>query len=314
MVKREEFLWVETYRPRTIEDCILPAPLKSLFQNIIKQGELTNMLLFGGPGIGKTTVARALCEEMGVDYLFINASEESGIDVLRTKIRNYASSYGLDGGKKAVLLDEADFLNAQSTQQALRGAIEEFSANCRFILTANYPNRLIPALHSRCRPVDFSVNKSDRPKVAAAFMERVKFILETEKVDYETKPVSELIIKHFPDFRRILSELQAYASGGNIDSGVLVNLKQDRIQDLIRMLKDKNFAAVRKWVAENSDDPDSIYKALYDGLYSSLDKNSIPQAILLIGQYQFQSSFVADQQIQMVCLMLELMANCQFKS
>ena len=309
-----DFLWVEQYRPKTIDDCILPDSLKNLFSSFIKKGELSNMLFSGTPGIGKTTVAKALCEEMNCDWIMINGSEEGGIDVLRNKIKNFASTVSLSGGKKVVILDEADYLNPQSTQPALRGFIEEFHKNCRFILTCNFKNRIIEPLHSRFSNIEFKVNPKDKPKLASRLFERAVYILKEQNVDYEDKVLVELITKHFPDFRKLINELQRYSVSGSIDAGILVNVSDENLKTLVTHLKNKEFGDMRKWVVNNLDnDPVKIFRKIYDTLYTNLEPSTIPHAVLIIADYQYKSAFVADQEINLVACLTELMSQVKFK-
>ena len=309
-----DFLWVEEYRPKTIDDCILPQSLKTLFQSFIDKGEISNMLFSGTPGVGKTTVAKALCEQMNCDWIMINGSEEGGIDVLRSKIKNFASTVSLSGGKKVVILDEADYLNPQSTQPALRGFMEEFHKNCGFILTCNYKNRLIEPLQSRCSNVDFTIRNGERIKLAEKFFGRVQDILSQEQIKFEPKAIAELINKFFPDWRRCLNELQRYASSGQIDAGILVNLSSENIKELIGFLKAKEFTNVRKWIVNNLDnDPARIFRTIYNSLYDNLDHSTIPHAVVIIADYQHKSAFVADQEINMLACMTELMSQVKFK-
>ena len=309
-----DFLWVEQYRPKTIDDCILPDSLKTLFKSFIKKGELSNMLFSGTPGIGKTTVAKALCEEMNCDWIMINGSEEGGIDVLRNKIKNFASTVSLSGGKKVVILDEADYLNPQSTQPALRGFIEEFHKNCRFILTCNFKNRIIEPLHSRFSNIEFKVNPKDKPKLASRLFERAVYILKEQNVSYEDKVLVELITKHFPDFRKLINELQRYSVSGSIDAGILVNVSDENLKTLVTHLKNKEFSDMRKWVVNNLDnDPVKIFRKIYDTLYSNLEPSTIPHAVLIIADYQYKSAFVADQEINLVACLTELMSQVKFK-
>jgi len=309
----EHMLWVEKYRPKTIEECILPDALKKTFQDFVNQKKIPNLLLSGTAGVGKTTVARALCEEIGCDYIIINGSDESGIDVLRNKIKNYASSMSLSGGRKVVILDEADYLNPNSTQPALRGAIEEFASNCSFIFTCNYKNRIIDPIHSRCTVIDFKANGS-KAKMAAQFFKRVENILQTEDITYEKEVVASVITKHFPDNRRILNELQRYAAGGTIDKGILASVSEIRITELTTALKDKDFASCRKWVTNNLDnDPTRIFRNIYDGLYGVLEANSVPQMVVILAKYQYQAAFVADHEINLIACLTEIMVECQFK-
>ena len=310
----ETFLWVEEYRPKTIDSCILPSGLKKTFSDYIRQGNVNNMILSGPPGVGKTTVARALVEEMGCTYIVINGSEESGIDILRTKIKNFASTVSLHGGRKYIILDEADYLNPQSTQPALRGFMEEFHKNCGFILTCNYKNRLIPPLHSRCPPVEFIIPKAEKPQLAKEFMERVLYILEDKGIKYNKKVVSELILKFFPDWRRTLNELQRYAVSGEIDAGILVDISQTNVKTLMTAMKNKEFTNVRKWVVDNLDnDSVRILRTVYDNLYDYVDGSSIPHVVVVLGEYQYKSAFVADQEINMLACMTEIMARAKFK-
>ena len=309
-----DFLWVEEYRPKTIDDCILPSSLKTLFSSFIKKGELSNLLFSGTPGIGKTTVAKALCEELNCDWIMINGSEEGGIDVLRNKIKNFASTVSLSGGKKVVILDEADYLNPQSTQPALRGFVEEFHKNCRFILTCNFKNRIIEPLHSRFSNIEFKVNPKDKPKLASRLFERAIFILKEKNISYEDKVLVELITKHFPDFRKLINELQRYSVSGSIDAGILVNVSDENLKTLITHLKNKEFSDMRKWVVNNLDnDPVKIFRKIYDTLYSNLEPSTIPHAVLIIADYQYKSAFVADQEINLVACLTELMSQVKFK-
>ena len=309
-----DFLWVEQYRPKTIDDCILPDSLKNLFSSFIKKGELSNMLFSGTPGIGKTTVAKALCEEMNCDWIMINGSEEGGIDVLRNKIKNFASTVSLSGGKKVVILDEADYLNPQSTQPALRGFVEEFHKNCRFILTCNFKNRIIEPLHSRFSNIEFKVNPKDKPKLASRLFERAVYILKEQNLSYEDKVLVELITKHFPDFRKLINELQRYSVSGAIDAGILVNVSDENLKTLVTHLKNKEFSDMRKWVVNNLDnDPVKIFRKIYDTLYTNLEPSTIPHAVLIIADYQYKSAFVADQEINLVACLTELMSQVKFK-
>jgi DNA polymerase III delta prime subunit len=310
---KQEFLWVEKYRPNKIEDCILPDNIKKTFLEYVQQGEVPNLLLAGSAGVGKTTIARALCEEIGCDYIIINGSDESGIDVLRTKIKNYASSMSLMGGRKVIILDEADYLNPNSTQPALRGAIEEFSSNCSFIFTCNFKNRIIEPLHSRCAVVEFKIQNGQKVKMAAQFFKRVEWILEQEKVEYDKQVVAAIITKHFPDNRRVLNELQRYSASGTIDAGILAAVSDVQITELIKAIKEKDFASARKWVGLNLDnDPVRIYRKVYDSLYTFLKPTSIPQAVLILSKYQYQAAFCADQEINLVACLTEFMIECEF--
>jgi DNA polymerase III delta prime subunit len=310
----QEYLWVERYRPQRVEDCILPRELKDTFQQFIASGELPNFLFSGGPGIGKTTVAKALCNEIGAEFILINGSEESGIDTLRTKIKSFASTVSLTDAKKVVILDEADYLNPNSTQPALRAFIEEFSNNCRFIFTCNFKNRIIEPLHSRCAVVDFKIENKAKQEIASAFFKRVQFILKEENIEHDPKPIVELITKYFPDYRRIINELQRYSVTGKIDSGILLNLTEESFKGLVKNLKDKNFTEVRKWVAKNGDsDSINIFRQLYDTASSNIDAASIPQLVLILADYQYKAAFVSDQELNLMAALTEIMAQCKFK-
>ena len=309
----ESFLWVEKYRPKTIEECILPDRIKTLFQQISLEGRIPNMILSGGPGMGKTTVAKALCNEVGCDFLMINGSEESGIDVLRTKIRGYASTVSFDGKRKVVILDEADYLNPQSTQPALRSFIEEFEKHCSFIMTCNYINRIIEPLHSRCQTIDFRINKEEKLNVGSNFGKRLYTILDQEKVDYDKKVVAEVLMKHFPDYRRVLNELQKYSRYGNIDSGILSQVSELDLSELMKYMKDKKFNEVRKWVVNNLDnDPQKIYRKIYDVAEKHIQTTSIPQLVLILADSQYKSAFAADHELNLVACLVEIMVECQF--
>ena len=313
-MENKQYLWCERYRPRTIDDCVLPESIKKTFKQMIGASEAQNLLLSGGPGCGKTTIARALCNELNADYIIVNCSEDGNIDTLRTKIRDFASTVSLGGGKKVVILDEFDYSNAQSTQPALRGFIEEFANNCRFVLTCNFKNRIIEPIHSRCTCIDFRIPDKEKPKLAAQMMERVKMILETEGIKYEEQVLAELILKHFPDFRRIINEIQRYSVSGTIDIGILSQIGEIEVKSLFSAMKNKEFGKVRKWVVENLDNDQSrVYRRLYDSLTNHVDNNSIPQAILIIGEYMYKSAFVADQEINMVACLIELMMEVSFK-
>ena len=311
-----EFLWVEKYRPQLIQDCILPNSIKKTFEDIVNGGELHNMLLTGTAGTGKTTIAKALCYELGLDYLMINGSEESGIDTLRTKIKQFASSVSLSGGYKVVILDEADYLNPQSTQPALRAFMEEFSSNCRFILTCNFKNRIIEPLHSRCAVVEFNIPKKDMPELCMEFLDRCCYILNTEgPITYDKEVIAELILKHQPDWRRVINELQRHSASGTIDSSILIHQIADlAIIDLITYLKTKNFKAMRQWVADNMDaEPASIFRKLYDAMNDRVEPKSIPQLVLILADYQYKNAFVADHELNMVACLTEAMTQVQFK-
>jgi DNA polymerase III delta prime subunit len=309
----EQFLWVEAYRPKTIEDCILPQALKNMFQEFVAQDNIPNMLLAGTAGTGKTTVARALCEELGCDYIIINGSEESGIDVLRTKIKDFASTVSLAGKTKVVILDEADYLNGNSTQPALRGFIEEFSKNCRFILTCNYKNKIIQPLHSRTTVIDFKMSKEEKPAIATKFFKRVTDILKEENVTFDPKVVAEVLNKHFPDYRRVLNELQRYAASGNIDVGVLGNVSDVNMKELLLALREKDFKKMRAWVVNNIDnDPTLLFRKLYDTLLHEVVQ--VPQLVLLLADYSYKSAFCSDQEINLVACLTEIMAACEMRS
>ena len=309
-----DILWVEKYRPVTIDDCILPSELKQTFQQFVDNEEIPNLLLTGTAGVGKTTVAKAMLEQIGCTYMMINGSEESGIDTLRTKIKNFASTVSMDGKRKYVILDEADYLNPQSTQPALRGFIEEFSRNCGFILTCNFRNRIIEPLHSRCSTVEFRIPNAEKPQLAMGFMKRVQYILENENVNSNEKVVADLINKFFPDWRRCLNELQRYSATGSIDAGILVNLSDTSIKELVSFIKDKDFKSCREWVVHNLDnDPHRIYRRIYDSLSGNVPDSSIPHCVLILGDYSYKSAFVADQEINLLACLTEMMTSVQFK-
>ena len=307
-------LWVEKYRPSKISECILTDDLKKTFQTFVDEGKIPNLLLTGGPGVGKTTVAKAMLEELGATYMMINGSEESGIDVLRNKIKNFASTVSMDGNRKFVILDEADYLNPQSTQPALRGFIEEFHKNCGFILTCNFKNRIIDPLHSRCSVVEFRIPTTEKPKLAGEFFKRVQTILGEEGVQYQPKAVASIVEKYFPDWRRVLNELQRYSVSGMIDSGILVNISETNMKDLTTFLKEKDFKSIRKWVANNLDnDPARMYRKVYDALYEDIQPQTVPNLVLATADYSYKSAFVADQEINMLAFMIEIMTQVQFK-
>ena len=310
----DTFLWVEQYRPKTVDDCILPQSLKDTFKEFVEQGNVPNLILSGGPGVGKTTIAKAVLDEIGATYMMINGSEESGIDVLRTKIKNFASTVSLEGGRKYLILDEADYLNPQSTQPALRGFMEEFHKNCGFILTCNYKNRIIPALQSRCSLVHFTIPKSEKPQLATDFMKRMVSILENENVEYDKKVLAEVIQRHFPDWRRILNELQRYSVSGRIDAGILVDMVEINIKELMKFMKEKEFTNVRKWVVNNLDmDSVRLFRSIYDNLYTFLDHSTIPHVVVVLAEYQYKSAFSADQEINLLACLTEIMARAKFK-
>jgi DNA polymerase III delta prime subunit len=307
-------LWVERYRPSKISECVLTEDLKKTFQQFVDDRHIPNLLLSGGPGVGKTTVAKAMLEEIGATYMMINGSEESGIDVLRNKIKNFASTVSMDGNRKFVILDEADYLNPQSTQPALRGFIEEFHKNCGFILTCNFKNRIIDPLHSRCSVVEFRIPASEKPKLAGLFFKRVQDILTKEGVQFEPKAVAGILEKHFPDWRRVLNELQRYSASGMIDSGILVNISETNMKDLVTFLKEKDFKSIRKWVANNLDnDPTRMYRRIYDTLYDEVQPQTVPHLVLATADYSYKSAFVADQEINMLAYMVEIMTQVNWK-
>lgn len=309
----DHVLWVEKYRPKTVDECILPDNIKDTFLEYVNRKEIPNLLLSGTAGVGKTTIAKALCNEVGCDYIVINGSDESGIDVLRNKIKNYASSMSLAGGRKVVIIDEADYLNPNSTQPALRGAIEEFADNCSFIFTCNYKNRIIDPIHSRCTVIDFKIN-GNKAKLATQFMKRVEWILGEENITFEKDVVAAVIMKHFPDNRRILNELQRYGVSGSIDKGILSSVSDVQLGELTKALKEKDFANCRKWVTNNLDnDPSRIFRKIYDTLYELLQPQSVPQLVLILAKYQYQAAFVADHEINLIACLTEIMVECIFK-
>jgi replication factor C small subunit len=308
----EHLLWTEKYRPQTVDDCILPDRLKQPFQEYVNQKQIPNLLLAGGAGVGKTTIAKAMCNEIGCDFMVINGSDESGIDTFRTKIKNYASSMSLTGGRKVIIIDEADYLNPNSTQPALRNAIEEFASNCSFIFTCNYKNRIIEPLHSRCAVIDFGLKNGEKAKMASAFFKRTQSILQSEKIDADEKVLAELVKKHFPDFRRVLNELQRYSQFGKIDTGILVQIADISIDELSKHIVAKDFGAIRKWVSSHEIDNTSLFRKLYDTLNDTLKPSSVPQAVVILADYQYKAAFVADQEINTVACLTEIMVNCEF--
>jgi replication factor C small subunit len=308
----EHLLWTEKYRPQTVDDCILPDRLKQPFQEYVNQKQIPNLLLAGGAGVGKTTIAKAMCNEIGCDFMVINGSDESGIDTFRTKIKNYASSMSLTGGRKVIIIDEADYLNPNSTQPALRNAIEEFASNCSFIFTCNYKNRIIEPLHSRCAVIDFGLKNGEKAKMASAFFKRTQSILQSEKIDADEKVLAELVKKHFPDFRRVLNELQRYSQFGKIDTGILVQIADISVDELSKHIVAKDFGAIRKWVASHEIDNTSLFRKLYDTLSDTLKPSSVPQAVVILADYQYKAAFVADQEINTVACLTEIMVNCEF--
>lgn len=313
-VMQKEFLWVEKYRPKTVADTVLPPELKAMFQEFVNQKNIPNLILAGTAGIGKTTIARAMLEELGCDYIVINGSMNGNIDTLRNDIKDFASSISLQGGRKYVILDEADYLNANSTQPALRNFMEEYSKNCGFILTCNFKNRIIEPLHSRCSVIEFKVAKKDLPDMAKQMLQRVCTILNTENIVYDKAAVVEVLKKYLPDWRRIINELQRYSATGSIDSGILINTTQESFKILLEAIKDKNFTQVRKWVGENSDvDVTTLFRQFYDNAAQYFEPQSIPQLILHLGKYQYQAAFVSDQEINTAAAMIEIMVDCELK-
>ena len=309
----DEYLWVEKYRPHTVSDCILPDRIKKVFQSYVDNCSIPNLLLTGSAGVGKTTIAKAMCEEIGCNHLFINSSEERGIDMLRTKIKGYASSISLTGGRKVIILDEADYLTPEA-QAALRGAIEEFSDNCSFILTCNFKSRIMDAMHSRCSVIDFTLQQDEKPKMASQLFARLSNILLKEDIKYDKPVLIKIVEKYFPDYRRTLNELQRYGSGGSIDAGTLAQISDvKKLSELAGFLKNGNFTEMRKWVVANQDiEPARIYRKVYDSLYDFFKPDSIPQAVIILARYQYQSAFVADQEINLVSCLTELMVECQY--
>ena len=308
----KEFLFGEKYRPQTITDCVLPKDLKNTFKSIVLKGELPNMMFTGSAGTGKTTVARALCNELGLDYILVNGSEDGNIDTLRGKIKQFASTVSLQGGQKVVILDEADYLNPQSTQPALRGFIEEFSSNCRFILTCNFKNRIIEPLHSRCSIYEF--NLGNKALIAEQFMARLQFILDSENITYDNAVIAELIMKYIPDWRRVINECQRYGMSGHIDTGVLVTLSESSVKGLMGDLKSKNFKDMRKWVTNNIDvESAKLFRMVYDNMLTYVEPSSIPQLVLILADYSYKDSFVADHELNVVACMTEIMSQIKFK-
>ena len=311
---RNDFLWVEKYRPHKISDTVLPQSLQAVFQQFVEDENIPHLLLSGRAGIGKTTVAKAMLDQIGADYIVINGSLSGNIDTLRNDIMQFASAVSLNGGRKYVILDEADYLNPNSTQPALRNFMEEYAKNCGFILTCNFKNKIMEPLQSRCTCVEFSVPKAEKPKLAAKFYRRVVDILTSENIEFDSKVVAAVVEKHFPDFRRSLNELQRYSASGKIDSGILVNLQENTLKELIEFLKAKDFTSVRKWVAENTDlDPVNLFRKIYDNSVDYLKPSSIPQLVLIIAEYQYKQAFVADQEVNTVAALTEMMVECEFK-
>lgn len=312
MITSDEFLWVEKYRPHKIEDTILPEEMKTIFKQFVQQEKIPNLLLSGPPGCGKTTVAKAMLDEIGADYMMINGSLNGNIDTLRNEIQRYASAVSLTGNRKYVILDEADYLNANSTQPALRNFIEEYSKNCGFILTCNFVNRIIEPLRSRCSTIEFKIGKKELPQLATQFLKRVNFILTSEEIPFEKAVVAEVIKKHYPDWRKVIQELQKYSATGKIDTGILVNFSESSIKELMKNLKEKNFTQARKWVAENVDSDSVIFRTIYDTASDYIQKNSIPALVLILAKYQYQEAFVADKELNVIACLTEIMVECEF--
>jgi DNA polymerase III delta prime subunit len=307
----EHLLWTERYRPKTIEDCILPERLKKPFQEYVNQKNIPNLLLSGGAGVGKTTVAKAMCEEIDCDYMILNGSDENGVDTIRFKIKNYASSVSLSGGRKVIIIDEADYLTPNA-QAILRNGIEEFSRNCSFIFTCNYKTRIIEPLHSRCAVVDFSLKNGEKAKMASLFFKRIQNILQKENIEFDDKVIAELVKKHFPDFRRVINELQRYSQFGKIDVGILAQISNIQINEIVNFIKEKDFGSIRKWVAAGDLDANVVFRQIYDGLYDIMKPQSIPQAVIILADYQYKNAFVADTEINIVACLTELMVSCEF--
>jgi DNA polymerase III delta prime subunit len=311
---REEFLWVEKYRPHKIADCVLPDNLKNTFQKFVDDGNIPNLLLSGTAGVGKTTVARAMLDEIDADYIILNGSLSVNKDALRTDIRNYAATMSFGGGRKYIIMDEADYLDANHVQPQLRNFIEEFSSNCGFIFTCNFINRIIDPLHSRCSVIEFKIGAKEKAGLAKQFMKRANFILNTENVKYESAVVAEVIMKHFPDWRRVLNELQRYGASGAIDSGILASVENVEIKELIKCLKNREFENMRKWVAQNASmDVNVLFRKLYDSASANLKPETIPALVLALADYQYKAAFVVDQEINMAACMTQIMMDCEFK-
>jgi len=310
---REDFLWIEKYRPHKISDCVLPSDLKATFQKFVEDKNVPNLMLTGTAGVGKTTVARAMLDELDADSIIINGSMNGNIDTLRNDIRNFAGTVSFTQGRKYVILDEADYLNPNSTQPALRNFMEEFSNNCGFILTCNYKNRIIAPLHSRCSVIDFKISNKEKVKLAAQFLERACNILEAEGIEYDKKVVAEVLMKHMPDWRRVLNELQRYGVSGKIDSGILAYVADVEIKDLVKLLREKNFKEMRKWIAMNTEqDTNVLFRKLYDTAHDYLKEGSIPQLVLILADYQYKSAFVVDQEINLAACFTQIMVDCEF--
>lgn len=314
-IRDGQFLWVEKYRPQTIDDCILPERLKKTFKDYVAQGELPHMLLCGTAGVGKTTIAKALCNEIGAEYIVLNGSDTGGhIDTLRDLVKGFATSVSLTDAKKVIIMDEADYMQANSTQPALRNYMEEFSANCRFIFTCNYKQKIIEPLHSRCAVIEFKIDTADKGKIATAFYRRAVDILTAEQVEFDSKVVAELITKHFPDWRRVLNELQRYSVSGKIDTGILANLSEDSYNSLITAMKTRDYPGVRKWVGKNTDiDTIQLFRELYDTSSEKIEPSTIPNLVLILADYQYKSAFVADHELNTMAALTEIMMQCKFK-
>ena len=314
-MQRDDFLWVEKYRPHKISDCVLPSDLQEPFSDFVDQGKVPNLILTGGPGTGKTTAAKALCDETKTDFLMVNGSDEGrSIDIVRTTLNQFCSSVSMTGNRKAIIMDEAEYMNADSVQPALRGFIEKFGNNVSFLFTCNYPNRIIDPIHSRCAVFDFSIPLNEKPKLAERYLFLCEEILGKEGIEFDRKVLIQLIMKHFPDFRRVLNELQRYSSSGRIDTGILTSLEEVNVGELVSSLKGKKFSEVRKWTNSNMDtDTARIFRKLYDSLSSHLKPQSVPQAVLIIADYQYKSAFVVDQEINLVACLTEIMVECEFK-
>jgi len=311
---REEFLWVEKYRPHKIADCVLPENLKNTFQKFVDDGNIPNLLLSGSAGVGKTTVARAMLDEINADYIVINGSMNGNIDTLRNDIRNFAATVSFGGGRKYVILDESDYLNANSTQPALRNFMEEYSSNCGFILTCNFVNRIIDPLHSRCSVIEFKIDAKEKATLAKEFLLRACDILTTEGITYDKKVLAEVIMKHFPDWRRVLNELQRYAASGNIDAGILASVDNVEIKELVKYLKAREFESMRKWVGQNASmDVNVLFRKLYDSSSTILKPETIPALVLALADYQYKAAFVVDQEINLAACMTQIMMDCEFK-
>lgn len=313
MLDDDQFLWVEKYRPKKVEDCILPDSLKSVFQQYVNTKKIPNLLLTGTPGVGKTTIAKAMCDEIGCDYMMINGSEERGIGILRNKIMQYASSVSFAGGRKVIIIDEADNLTPDA-QAGMRAAIEEFSSNCSFIFTCNHKARLIGAIHSRCSVIEFKIKNGNKVKMAAAFMKKVQQVLKLENIKYDAEVVAQIIQKHFPDYRRVLNELQRYSVKGEINTGMLTQVADVSLAKLIDFLKAKDYTSMRKWVGSNNDaDPNTVFRLIYDALYDNMKPDSIPQAVIILAEYQYKAAFVEDQEINLVACLTQIMVECEYK-